>query len=53
MNDHKIVRLADATTPVPAGVNKRTLDAAVKSLISENEQLILASNENISQSYVS
>ena len=40
MNDHKIVRLADATAPAD-GVNKRTLDAAVKSLRSENEQLIL------------
>jgi len=26
MNDHKIVRLADATAPAD-GVNKRTLDA--------------------------
>jgi len=48
MNDHKTVRLADATAPA-YGVNKRTLDAAVKSLRSENEQLILATNENISQ----
>jgi len=48
MNDHKIVRLADTTAPAD-GVNKRTLDAAVKSLRSENEQLILATNENISQ----
>jgi len=48
MNDHKIVRLADATAPAD-GVNKRTLHAAVKSLRSENEQLILATNENISQ----
>ena len=48
MNDHKIVRLADATAPAD-GMNKRTLDAAVKSLRSENEQLILATNENISQ----
>jgi len=48
MNDHKIVRLADAAAPAD-GVNKRTLDAAVKSLRSENEQLILATNENISQ----
>ena len=48
MNDHKIVRLADATAPAD-GVNKRTLDAAIKSLRSENEQLILATNENISQ----
>jgi len=48
MNDHKIARLANATAPAD-GVNKRTLDAAVKSLRSENEQLILATNENISQ----
>jgi len=48
MNEHKIVRLADARAPAD-GVNKRTLDAAVKSLRSENEQLILATNENISQ----
>jgi len=48
MNDHKIVRLADATAPAD-GVNKRTLDAAVNSLRSENEQLILATIENISQ----
>jgi len=48
MNDHKIVRLADATAPAD-GVNKRTVDAAVKSLRSENEQLILATNETISQ----
>jgi len=48
MNDHKIVRLADVTAPAD-GVNKRTLDAAVKSLRSENEQLIIATNENISQ----
>jgi len=48
MNDHKIVRLADATAPAD-GVNKRTLDAAVKLLRSENEQLILATNENNSQ----
>jgi len=46
MNDHKIVRLAEATTPAD-GVNKRTLDAAVNSLRSENEQLMLATNENI------
>jgi len=31
MNDHKIVRLADATVPAD-GMNKRTLDAAVNSL---------------------
>jgi len=48
MNDHKIVRLADATAPAD-GVNKRTLDAAVNPLRSENEQVILATNENISQ----
>jgi len=48
MNYHKISRLADATAPAD-GVNKRTLDAAVNSLRSENEQLILATNENISQ----
>ena len=35
MNDHKIIRLADATAPAD-GVNKRTLDAAVNSLRSEN-----------------
>ena len=43
MNDHKIVRLADATAPAD-GMNKRTLDAAVKPLRSENEQLIFATN---------
>ena len=48
MNDHKIVRLADATEPAD-GVNKKALDAAVKSLRSENERMILATNENISQ----
>jgi len=48
MNDHKIVRLAGARAPAD-GVNKRTLDAAVNSLRSGNEQLILATNENISQ----
>ena len=48
MSDHRIVRLADATAPAD-DVNKRTLDAVVKSLRSENEQLILATNENISQ----
>jgi len=48
MNDHKLVGLADATAPAD-GVNKRTLDAAVNSLKSENEQLILATNENINQ----
>jgi len=48
MNDHKLVSLADATAPAD-GVNKRTLDAAVKSLRSENEQLIPATNEDISQ----
>ena len=48
MNDHKIVRLADATAPAD-GVNKRTLDAAVNSLRSENEQLLRATNENINQ----
>jgi len=48
MNDHKIVRLADATAPAD-GVNKRIMDAAVKLLRSGNEQLILATNENISQ----
>jgi len=48
MNDHKIVRLADATAPAD-GVNKRTLDAAVNSLRSENERLILATNENINR----
>jgi len=48
MNDHIIVRLADATAPAD-GVNKRTLDAAVKLLRSENAQLILETNENISQ----
>jgi len=48
MNDHKIVGLADATAP-DDGVNKKTLDAAINSLRSENENLILATNENISQ----
>jgi len=48
MNDHKIIRLADATA-LADGVNKRTLDATVNSLRSENEQLIHAINENISQ----
>jgi len=48
MNDHKIVRLADVTKPSD-GVNKRTLDAAVNSLRSENGQLILATNENINR----
>jgi len=43
MNDHKIVRLADATAPAD-GVNKKTLDSAVNSLRSENEELILATN---------
>ena len=47
-NDHKIVRLADATEPSD-GVNKRTLDAAVNSLRSENGQVILATNENINR----
>jgi len=44
MNDHKIVRLTDVTAPADGA-----LDAAVNSLRSENEQLILATNENISQ----
>ena len=48
MNDYKIVRLADATEPAD-GVNKRTLDAAVNSLRSENERQILATNENINR----
>jgi len=48
MNAHKLVGLADAVRPAD-GVNKRTLDAAVNSLRTENEQLILAMNENISQ----
>jgi len=48
MNDHKIVRLSDSTAPAD-GVNNRTLDAAVNSPRSENEQLILATNENIFQ----
>jgi len=48
MNDHNIVRLADATAPAD-GVNTRMLDAAVNSLRSKNEQLVLATNENISQ----
>jgi len=50
MNDHKLVGLADAVRPTEQknGVNKRTLDAAVNSLRSENQQLILATNENIS-----
>jgi len=48
MNYHKIVGLADATAPAD-GVKKRTLDAAVNSVRSENEQLLLATDENISQ----
>jgi len=40
--------LADAVTPTD-GVNKKILDAAVNSLRSENEQLILATNENINR----
>ena len=48
MNDRKLVGFAEATAPAD-GVNKRTLDAAVNSLRSENEQLLLATNENISQ----
>jgi len=47
MNDHELVGLVDAVTPTD-GVNKRTLDAAVNSVRSENEQLLLATNENIS-----
>jgi len=43
--------MADATAPAD-GVNKRTLDAAVYSLRSENEQILLATNENISQRVV-
>ena len=46
MNDHKLVGLADAVTPTD-GVNKRTLDAAVNSVRSENEQLLLATSVNI------
>ena len=48
MNHHKVVGLADAVAPTD-GVNKKVLDAAVNSLRSENEQLILATNENINQ----
>jgi len=48
MNDHKLVGLAGTVRPAD-GVNKRTLDAAVNSLRTENEQLILATNENNSQ----
>jgi len=48
MNNHKVVGLADAVAPTD-GVNKKILKAAVNSLRSENEQLILASNENINQ----
>jgi len=48
MNNHKVVGLAGATAPAD-GVNKKTLDAAVNLLRSENEQLILATNENINQ----
>jgi len=43
--------MADATAPAD-GVNKRTLDAAVYSLRYENEQILLATNENISQRVV-
>jgi len=46
MNNNKVVGLADAVAPTD-GVNKKILDAAVNSLRSENEQLILATNENI------
>jgi len=48
MNNRKLVGLADAVTTTD-GAKKRTLDAAVNSLRSENEQLLLATNENISQ----
>jgi len=48
MNNHKLVGLADAVTPSD-GVNKSTLDAAVNSLRSEKERLILATNENINR----
>jgi len=48
MNDHKIVRLADANS-LRSDMNKRTLDAAVNSLRSDNGQLILATNENINR----
>ena len=48
MSDHKLVGLAHATEPAD-GVNKKILDAAINSLRSESEQLILATNENISQ----
>jgi len=48
MNDRKLVSPADAVMPTD-GVNKRTLDTAVNSLRSENERLILATNENISR----
>jgi len=37
MNDRKLVSLADAVMPTD-GVNKRTLDAAVNPLRSENER---------------
>ena len=43
-----MIGLANAVRPAD-GVNKRALDAAVNSLRIENEQLILATNENISQ----
>jgi len=43
MNNHKVVGLADAVAPTD-GVTKKILDAAVNSLRSENEQLILATN---------
>ena len=48
MNDRTLVSLADAVIPTD-GVNKRTLDAAVNSLRSENGQLILATNEHINR----
>jgi len=48
MNNHKVVGLADVTAP-DDGVNKKILDAAINSLRSENEQFILATNENINQ----
>jgi len=55
MNSHKLVGLGDAVVPTD-GVNKKTLDAAVISLKAENrryfDQLILATNENISQKVI-
>ena len=48
MSDHKLVGLADAVAPTD-GVNKKILEAAVNFLRSENERLILTTNENINR----